>query len=92
MMLSTKGLLIGAAAMQLALVGAAATPVAPVNDDVGRGFWEGLACAGCAVGGLVFVAGGGLEATAITLTIGGSSAVAFATVATGCIRACVTAF
>lgn len=91
-MLSTKGLLIGATAMQLALVSAAATPTVSSAGDSGQGIWDAFVCAGCAAGAVIGIASGAAEATAIALAAGGAGAVAIASAAAGCVRACVDAF
>lgn len=92
MKIATKGLLVGATAMQLALTSAAGLPAPPVEGDVGRGDIKAAGvCAVCLAGGIISVANGGLTALAITLAIGGPAAVGAVSTISACAYACYQA-
>lgn len=91
MMFSTKGLLLGATMMQIALAGAAGAPARPVDPYAGAGLKESWLCAGCLAAGLFALSNGSAQAALITFAIGGPGAITVATAVAGCIAACEAA-
>ncbi len=85
-----RGIITGAALLQATLVGAtASSPSASV--DVGGGWVDAMACAGCVGAGIVIMMTAG-EAVAVTMIVGGVEAVATASAVATCVTACARAF
>lgn len=84
-----RGIITGAALLQATLVGATASRP-PANADVGGGWVDAMACAGCVGLGIVTMMTAG-EAVAVTIIVGGTQAVTAATAVAACLTACARA-